>query len=273
MELVDSMPRLKVDLKGKGKEEAEADDEYTAWIDKLGQGGERIRTVKSMQKKALQGYGGRDTSAQLFVSLCRAMGLGARLVTSLQPVNWRADKHTTPNKKVTLNKEDATEVLRVQREQEEAASPKKPPVSQLVKEAAAAVQASKSRGSPRKVRRKGKLIAKTHSEEEDDDEMEEVVVQTPIKDDDEIQYLGSSEGQRLDGAPVVKLKKHMDELYRLKAPKPQRFGAGTSSRPKKKAKAVGEQYMYGAGPLLKLKFECRPHFPATGFLGRGVQST
>ncbi len=243
MELVDDMPRLKRDVKGKGKEDA--DDEYTTWVERLGQGGDRIRTVKSMQKKALQGYGGRDTSAQLFVSLCRAMGLGARLVVSLQPVNWRAEKNATPNKKVTLNKEDAVEALRMQQEQEEAASSptrNQPPVSQLVKAAAAAVQASKSKRSPKKkIRRKGKAVTKTQSEEDDDDAMEEVIVPTPgMEDDDEIEYLGSSNGQRLDGMPVVKPKKHMDELYRLKAPKPQRLSGGTMSRPKKKAKEVGE---------------------------------
>ena len=49
-------------------------------------------------KKVLQQEGSRDISAQLFVSLARACGLGARLVVSLQPVPWRAEK-VAPKKK------------------------------------------------------------------------------------------------------------------------------------------------------------------------------
>ena len=57
-----------------------------------GLGGERLRSANSLMKKVLQQEGSRDVMAQLFVSLARACGLGTRLVTSLQPVPWRAEK-------------------------------------------------------------------------------------------------------------------------------------------------------------------------------------
>lgn len=78
-----------VKQKGKGKDKEE--DEL---FEKLGEGagGERLRSVNSLMKKALQQEGSRDISAQLFVSLARACGLGVRLVCSLQAVPWRAEK-------------------------------------------------------------------------------------------------------------------------------------------------------------------------------------
>ena len=62
-------------------------------------GGERLRSPNSLMKKLLQQEGSRDVMAQLFVALARACGLGARLVTSLQALPWRAEKHSTPKKK------------------------------------------------------------------------------------------------------------------------------------------------------------------------------
>jgi xeroderma pigmentosum group C-complementing protein len=51
---------------------------------------EVIHTSKSLMKHALMRGGSRDTSAQLFTSLCRALGIPARLVVSLQSVPWQA---------------------------------------------------------------------------------------------------------------------------------------------------------------------------------------
>lgn len=83
--------QLASSAKGKGKKK---DEDVDPIIDALTQeyGGERVRSVNSMMKKALQQEGSRDMSAQLFVALARACGLGARLVVSLQPVPWRAEK-------------------------------------------------------------------------------------------------------------------------------------------------------------------------------------
>lgn len=53
--------------------------------------GEVIRSVKSLQKHALLRYGSRDVSAQLFTALCRALGLPARHVVSIQSVPWKAN--------------------------------------------------------------------------------------------------------------------------------------------------------------------------------------
>ncbi|KAJ3503963.1 hypothetical protein NLJ89_g8197 [Agrocybe chaxingu] len=51
---------------------------------------ETIRSEKSLMKHALMQSGSRDTSAQLFTSLCRALGIPARLVVSIQSVPWQA---------------------------------------------------------------------------------------------------------------------------------------------------------------------------------------
>lgn len=104
-EVIDKVPRLEkrdfqsgtfaaqLSSKGKGKGKKKDVDEDPI-IDALSQeyGGEKVRSVNSLMKKALQQEGSRDMSAQLFVALARACGLGARLVVSLQPVPWRAEK-------------------------------------------------------------------------------------------------------------------------------------------------------------------------------------
>lgn len=51
---------------------------------------EIVRTEKSLMKHALMRGGSRDISAQLFTSLCRALGIPARLIVSLQSVPWQA---------------------------------------------------------------------------------------------------------------------------------------------------------------------------------------
>ena len=55
------------------------------------EGHEIIKTPKSLMKHALMRSGSRDVSAQLFTALCRALGIPARLVVSLQSVPWRAN--------------------------------------------------------------------------------------------------------------------------------------------------------------------------------------
>lgn len=106
-EIVDKLPKLtKADFvdasflnlandKGKGKEEASEEKMETISVNA---GGERLRTVNSLMKKALKQEGSRDVSAILFVSLARACNLGVRLVTSLQPVPWRAEKQAAKKK-------------------------------------------------------------------------------------------------------------------------------------------------------------------------------
>ena len=53
-------------------------------------GSERIRSVESLMKHVLLQRGSRDTSAQLFTALCRALDIPARLVVSLQSVPWKS---------------------------------------------------------------------------------------------------------------------------------------------------------------------------------------
>ncbi|KAL8292221.1 hypothetical protein RQP46_001687 [Phenoliferia psychrophenolica] len=52
--------------------------------------GEEVHSAKSLMKRAILMNGSSDMSAQLFTCLCRALDLPARLVFSLQPVDWRA---------------------------------------------------------------------------------------------------------------------------------------------------------------------------------------
>ena len=58
--------------------------------DIIGDEVETIRSEKSLMKHALMASGSRDTSAQLFTALCRALGIPARLVVSIQSVPWQA---------------------------------------------------------------------------------------------------------------------------------------------------------------------------------------
>lgn len=58
--------------------------------DLLDDEGETIRSPKSLMKHALMRCGSRDTSSQLFTALCRALGIPARLVASLQSVPWQS---------------------------------------------------------------------------------------------------------------------------------------------------------------------------------------
>jgi xeroderma pigmentosum group C-complementing protein len=52
---------------------------------------EVVRSAKSLMKHALMRSGSRDVSSQLFTALCRALGIPARLVVSLQSVPWQAN--------------------------------------------------------------------------------------------------------------------------------------------------------------------------------------
>ena len=55
------------------------------------EGHEIVKTSKSLMKHTLMRSGSRDVSAQLFTALCRALGIPARLVVSLQSVPWQAN--------------------------------------------------------------------------------------------------------------------------------------------------------------------------------------
>ena len=83
---------LKPDPKGKGKAKALPEDDDDEGPGLGGPEGERVRSEKSLMKHALMMRGSPDMSAQLFTSLCRALGLPARLVVSLQPALWRREK-------------------------------------------------------------------------------------------------------------------------------------------------------------------------------------
>jgi hypothetical protein len=65
-----------------------------------------VRSAKSLMKHALVRSGSRDVSSQLFTALCRALGVPARLVVSLQSVPWQTNvgRSKTPAKQKASNK-------------------------------------------------------------------------------------------------------------------------------------------------------------------------
>jgi xeroderma pigmentosum group C-complementing protein len=89
--------------KGKGKQRAQEDDE----VEGTDGDGEVLRSEKSLMKLALMQYGSRDVSAQLFTALCRALGLPARLVVSIQSVPWQTGvgKPKPPTRKKKKDKD------------------------------------------------------------------------------------------------------------------------------------------------------------------------
>ena len=80
-----------VDTTGKGKGKALPEDVDP--LEDLFQDGEVevVRSAKSLMKHALMRSGSRDVSSQLFTALCRALGIPARLVVSLQSVPWKTN--------------------------------------------------------------------------------------------------------------------------------------------------------------------------------------
>jgi xeroderma pigmentosum group C-complementing protein len=82
---------LVVDPTGKGKGKAVPQDVDT--LEDLFDDGEVevVRSEKSLMKHALLRSGSRDVSSQLFTALCRALGIPARLVVSLQSVPWKTN--------------------------------------------------------------------------------------------------------------------------------------------------------------------------------------
>ncbi|CAE6536388.1 unnamed protein product, partial [Rhizoctonia solani] len=92
--------RARARIKGKGKardasssssdddeddlEVSDPDDEWYA--------PERLRSPNSIAKHALQRSGSRDVAALIFVAIIRALGIPARLVSSLQCVAWSVPK-------------------------------------------------------------------------------------------------------------------------------------------------------------------------------------
>lgn len=87
---------VKKDLKGKGKEKVlppsapETYDLDSYYLQDIKESGDYIRHFGALEKRAIEMRGSRDISVLLFTCLCRALDIGARLVFSLQPVDWRA---------------------------------------------------------------------------------------------------------------------------------------------------------------------------------------
>jgi xeroderma pigmentosum group C-complementing protein len=76
---------------------------------------EVIRNAKSLMKRAVLMRGSADVSAQLFVSLCRSLDIPARLVYSLQPVDWRTSLAATSKSRNRANLDFLEEAIRTAR--------------------------------------------------------------------------------------------------------------------------------------------------------------
>lgn len=183
-----------VDPKGKGK----AREMNTELAD---EDAEIIRSEKSLMKHALQWKGSRDVSAQLFTALCRALGVPARLVVSLQSVPWQAgaDQPNTAVKKTTKSSSGA----------------------------------GKGKG-------KGKATAsdvdEAQSDADDDDDMEEVDIpdQSFEMKNVEIEQAFLGDGYRLDGNPPAASKspgkQKAPPAIRLRKYKGRKLGTATSEQ-------------------------------------------
>ncbi|KAI0333722.1 Rad4-domain-containing protein [Cubamyces sp. BRFM 1775] len=195
-------PAPAADPKGKGKaraveeDDGEEDDEERYGID-----GERIRSAKSLMKHALMRRGSRDTSAQLFTALCRALGIPARLVVSLQSVPWQAGvgKPKPPAKKKAKTKEENGD--------------------------------AKGKG-------KGKGKAKAAGDEGDEeDDMEEVSIPgSPAVSTPRGRTPFPAGGQRLDGSSPAtsgqdQVKKKAAHVIRLRKSRGQKLGPADTPRP------------------------------------------
>jgi xeroderma pigmentosum group C-complementing protein len=92
-----------VDVMGKGKAKALPQDvdplEDLFEDDQV----EIVRSAKSLMKHALMRSGSRDVSSQLFTALCRALGVPARLVVSLQSVPWQTNVGRSKTKQKASN--------------------------------------------------------------------------------------------------------------------------------------------------------------------------
>ncbi|CAE6347867.1 unnamed protein product [Rhizoctonia solani] len=93
--------RARARVKGKGKaretfssssDEDEDEDLEVSDSDDEWYAPERLRSPNSIAKHALQRSGSRDMAALVFVSIVRALGIPARLVSSLQCVPWTVPK-------------------------------------------------------------------------------------------------------------------------------------------------------------------------------------
>ncbi|KDN51607.1 hypothetical protein RSAG8_00152, partial [Rhizoctonia solani AG-8 WAC10335] len=104
--------RARARIKGKGKardssssssddeeDDLEVSDPEDEWY-----APERLRSANSIAKHALQRSGSRDVAALIFVAIVRALGIPARLVSSLQCVAWSIPKDYSSRGRGSKNK-------------------------------------------------------------------------------------------------------------------------------------------------------------------------
>jgi xeroderma pigmentosum group C-complementing protein len=175
---------------------------------------EVIRSPNSLMKHALQRWGSRDVSAQLFTALCRALGIPSRLVVSLQSVPWQSN---VGKPKPTYKKSPAKGVGKGK---------------------------AKTKGGA-----KGKAKAKAEEEDEDEVDMDmgDVDIPSPLKVNN-IKGKGKAKEAFLNGTPkksekargkekasspapaAIEMLKRKDKAQLSRGASPSSSSTGTSSR-------------------------------------------
>lgn len=128
---------------------------------------ERLRSPNSIAKHALQRSGSRDVAALIFVAIVRALGIPARLVSSLQCVPWSVPKDYSSRSRKPKNR-----VASTLGENEQGAGTGE----------TAALRASSGLGSPDSTRANSVLSAATHRTDESVDHSDNPTrLESPIK--------------------------------------------------------------------------------------------
>ncbi|KAI5119046.1 hypothetical protein M0805_005912 [Coniferiporia weirii] len=179
--------------------------------------GEVVKNSKSLMKHAVNRWGSRDVSAQLFTALCRALGIPARLVVSIQSVPWKAGvgKPKVSGKKSYRKGKEKTTILS---------------------------SASSTDDDDDDMKRSD---GDADDVDADDDDMEEISIPplADVKGKGKMQFPG--EGQVLSGVSTPSLKgkekAQPRPVVKLRKSRPvgQRLGSGSRSRQSTPATPIG----------------------------------
>jgi xeroderma pigmentosum group C-complementing protein len=172
---------------------------------------EIIRSSKSLMKHALACRGSRDVSAQLFTALCRALGIPARLVVSLQSVPWQAKigKPKTPKTNSGGSRRRKTDT---------------------------------GKGKGKAV----KPIGQDGDESDEDEDIEPIEIPTPdLKGKGKaIDGLLPGDGQSVDGRVVKQDRSHAASYVKLRKSKDKGQALGSSSFPMPRRQGICSIALY-----------------------------
>lgn len=227
--------------------------------------GDHIRGAKSLSLRAVEMAGSRDMSTQLFVALCTALDLPARLVVSLQPLDWRSSGSTTS----TVEDEEASQAestttaggkgkahnkSKAKRSSDVKNKAKETGASKLAKKAGLAAQASASRFGHRT-----KTMEKALTDNDSDIEMEEVSISSPRPGGFLTEQADVSETLRHAG-PSPSLRRSKPKLKDFqRSPSP---GSGPINQAIKKTGVL----------MTRMSNRCQRYAAQTCHVGRDLQS-